>query len=472
MAFIFGGPGNDTLNGGAGNDTLNGFGGNDTINGKAGADRTNGGSGNDRIIDDDFVNFDIHNGGTGIDTIDYSNVTFSSGRVTINLNTETTSVSGGNTETIRNFENVEGSQGGETIIGTSGANRLDGNGGNDTINGGAGADRTFGGSGNDTIIDDDFVNFDIHNGGSGIDTIDYSNVTFGSGQVTINLATATTSVSGGNTETIRNFENVEGSQGGETIIGTSGANRLDGNGGNDTINGGAGADTIIGGIGNDTIIDDDFVNFDVHNGGSGIDTIDYSNVTFGSGFVTINLATSTTSVSGGNTETILRFENVEGSQGGETIIGTSGANRLDGNGGNDSITGAGGNDTLIGGLGSDTLNGTNSIVDGVGEIDILDPGDFGARDLVILGTSGSIYYNGAGLDYAVIDNFDRFNFAGETDSDKIQISGSLSNYTLTSFTGTISGVSITNGTRINLGAEIIAYVDSSGLLTAADFISV
>ncbi|NEQ11354.1 MAG: hypothetical protein F6K37_37325 [Moorea sp. SIO4E2] len=140
MVVRFGGPGNDTLNGGPGNDTLNGFGGNDTINGKGGADRTNGGSGNDRIIDDDLVNFDIHNGGTGIDTIDYSNVSFSSGRVTINLATETTSVSGGNTETIRNFENVEGSQGGETIIGTSGANRLDGNGGNDTINGGSGAD--------------------------------------------------------------------------------------------------------------------------------------------------------------------------------------------------------------------------------------------------------------------------------------------------------------------------------------------
>ncbi|WP_293028986.1 calcium-binding protein, partial [Moorena sp. SIO3I8] len=236
----------------------------------------------------------------------------------------------------------------------------------------------------------------IHNGGLGIDTIDYSNVTFGSG-VTINLATETTSVSGGNTETIRSFENVEGSQGGETIIGTSGANRLDGNGGNDTINGGFGNDILFGGTGNDSL-----------NGGSG----------------------------------------------------------------NDTLTGAGGNDTLVGGLGSDTLNGTNSILDGAGEIDILDPGDFGARDLIILGTSGSIYYNGAGLDYAVIDNFDRLDFFGETDSDKIQISGSLSNYSLSSFTGTISGVSITNGTRISLGAEDIAYVDSIGLLTSADFISV
>ncbi|NEQ61178.1 MAG: calcium-binding protein [Moorea sp. SIO4A1] len=320
------------------------------------------------------------------------------------------------------------------------------------LNGGSGVDTTNGGSGNDRIIDDDFVNFDIHNGGLGIDTIDYSNVTFGSG-VTINLATETTSVSGGNTETIRNFENVEGSQGGETIIGTSGANRLDGNGGNDTIQGQGGADTLIGGSGNDSLDSDtlgtvDLIG-DLLDGGAGNDTLQGE---------------------AGN-DTLL------GGSGNDSLTGDDstlnfGNDSLNGGSGNDTLTGAGGNDTLVGGLGSDTLNGTNSILDGAGEIDILDPGDFGARDLIILGTSGSIYYNGAGLDYAVIDNFDRFSFAGETDSDKIQISGSLSNYTLSSFTGTISDVSITNGTRINLGGEIIAYVDSSGLLTSADFISV
>ncbi|MBD2503726.1 M10 family metallopeptidase [Anabaena azotica] len=363
-----GGSGNDTIIGNIANNVLNGNGGNDTINGGAGADTTNGGSGNDRIIDDDAVSFDIHDGGDGIDTIDYSQITFASGVVTINLATSTTSVTGGNTETIRNFENVEGSQGGETIIGNSANNVLNGNGGNDiidggagndTINGGAGVDTTNGGLGNDRIIDDDAVSFDIHDGGDGTDTIDYSKVTFASGVVTINLATSTTSVTGGNTETIRNFENVEGSQGGETIIGNSANNILNGNGGDDTINAGAGVDTTNGGSGSDRIIDNDFVNFDIHDGGSGTDTIDYSQVTFGSGVVTINLATSTTSVAvtGGNTETIRNFENVEGSQGGETIIGSSGNNLLKGNGGNDLINGGAGNDTLIGGDGNDSLVG-------------------------------------------------------------------------------------------------------------------
>ncbi|NEO70202.1 calcium-binding protein [Moorena sp. SIO3H5] len=219
----------------------------------------------------------------------------------------------------------------------------------------------------------------------------------------------------------------------DKIYGNDGNDSLSGKGGNDYLSGGSGKDTLYGGSGKDTLY-----------GGSGKDTL-----------------------YGGSGNDFL-----SGGTGSDRMFGGSGKDTLYGGSGNDSLTGGGGNDTLVGGLGSDTLNGTNSILDGAGEIDILDPGDFGARDLIILGTSSSIYYNGAGLDYAVIDNFDRFSFAGETDSDKIQISGSLSNYTLSSFTDTISGVSITNGTRISLGAEIIAYVDSSGLLTSADFISV
>jgi Ca2+-binding RTX toxin-like protein len=122
------------------------------------------------------------------------------------------------------------------------------------LNGNTGIDRTFGGNGNDRIIDDDFVNFDIHNGGAGIDTIDYSPVIFGAGLVTINLTAGLTSVTGGNIETILNFENVEGSQGSETIIGSAASNLLDGNSGNDTIDGASGNDTIDGASGNDTLI--------------------------------------------------------------------------------------------------------------------------------------------------------------------------------------------------------------------------
>jgi serralysin len=175
------------------------------------------------------------------------------------------------------------------------------------------------------------------------------------------------------------------------------------------------------------------------------------------------------------------IENAIGGSGNDKIIGNSSNNYLEGGAGNDTLwgeagndtlTGVGGNDTLVGGSGSDTLNGTNSTLDGAGEIDIFNPGDYRASDLIILGTNDSIYYNSAGVDYAIIDNFDRLNLSNETDSDKLQIQGSLSNYTLNVFTGTVSDISMTDGTQISLGAEIIAYVDSSGLLTSADFISV
>ncbi|MFW9263807.1 calcium-binding protein [Nostoc sp. CALU 546] len=294
-----GGAGNDTLNGGAGNDSLDGGSGNDSLNGGVGDDIFKGSQGNDNI-----------NGGDGFDTADYSqlgqritlsgigtiekagglgqdqlfkvekiiananvaNNTIDASQslpgVSITVNLQNQSLTANNVPflgalpfTVVNFDNVIGTNANDSITGDNQNNQLSGGGGNDTINGGAGVDSTNGDSGNDRIIDTDFVTFDVHNGGTGVDTIDYSGVTFASG-VTINLATGLTSVLNGNTETILNFENVEGSQGGETIIGSSGNNVLNGNGGNDTISGGLGNDTINGGSGNDRLI-----------GGSGTDRL-------------------------------------------------------------------------------------------------------------------------------------------------------------------------------------------------------
>jgi Ca2+-binding RTX toxin-like protein len=114
--------------------------------------------------------------------------------------------------------------------------------GNDILTPGAGSDDVDGGTGNDTVFDDDFVNFDVHRGGLGVDAIDYSRVAFSNGLVTINLAAGLAAVTGGNTEQILGFVNVFGSGGGETIIGTTGANRIWGLAGADLLRGGAGAD--------------------------------------------------------------------------------------------------------------------------------------------------------------------------------------------------------------------------------------
>ncbi len=446
---------NDTLNGGAGNDTLNGGAGNDSLDGGSGNDSLNGGAGND-IFKGSQGNDNI-NGGDGFDTADYSqlgqSITLSGigtiqkagglgqdqlfkvekiiananvanntidasqslAGVSITVNLQNQSLTANNVPflgalpfTVVNFDNVIGTNANDSITGDNQNNQLSGGGGNDTINGGTGVDSTNGGSGNDRIIDTDFVTFDVHNGGAGVDTIDYSGVSFGSG-VTINLATGLTSVLNGNTETILNFENVEGSQGGETIIGSSGNNVLNGNGGNDTINGGAGVDSTNGGSGNDRIIDADFVTFDVHNGGTGVDTIDYSGVSFGSG-VTINLATGLTSVLNGNTETILNFENAEGSQGGETIIGSSGNNVLNGNGGSDTINGGSGNDTINGGSGNDAIvggSGTDRLTGGLGNNifdfnSLFDSQPGLARD-VITDFAGNGIFAGDQIDLSTID---------------------------------------------------------------------
>lgn len=325
------------------------------------------------------------------------------------------------------IENANGGSGNDTIEGNSANNVLRGNDGNDRLLGQGGADTLIGGSGNDSLNSDTLGAVDSIgdrlDGGDGNDTL-------------------------------------QGEAGNDTLLGGIGDDQLTGddssvNFGNDSLSGGTGNDTIDGGSGNDTI--DGGSGLDVMDGGVGIDTLD---VTFWNGAYELNMNTGVTNFAG---ETAVNFENVNTGSGNDNIIGTAGNNVIN--------TGAG-NDTLMGGSGSDTLNGTNSTVDGLGEIDIFDPGDFGSSDLMILGTNGSIYYNGSGVDYAVIDNFDRLDLIGETDSDNIQIDGLLSDYTLGLFTGTVAGISITNGTRISIGAEDIAYVDSSGLLTAADFIFV
>ena len=201
-----------------------------------------------------------------------------------------------NNDTRSLIENAIGGSGNDSILGNQANNVLTGNAGNDTLNGGAGADTTNGGDGNDRIVDTDFVNFDVHNGGAGVDWIDYSGVTFSSGVVTINLATALVSVTAGNTETISNFENVDGSQGGETIIGNGAGNILYGNGGNDTIVAGGGEDTVRGGLGND-VLQGGFVTDYVY-GEDGNDTIQvlagefYDNVDGGAGTDTLDHSAS------------------------------------------------------------------------------------------------------------------------------------------------------------------------------------
>jgi len=173
---LVGNGGNDSLVGGAGNDVLNGNDGADSLFGQDGADSLTGGAGND------FVQGGLGNdtlaGGSGTDVLDYTDHTAAQG-VTLNLDGLTTSGMTGEADALSvDFESVNGSQGNDSIVGTSGNDVINGQagldtvrglGGNDKIYGGAGADSLDGGDGNDSIYTN--AGNDVLVGGAGHDLL-------------------------------------------------------------------------------------------------------------------------------------------------------------------------------------------------------------------------------------------------------------------------------------------------------------
>ena len=113
---------------------------------------------------------------------------------------------------------INGTAGGETLIGTGSDDTISGLDGNDTLRGGGG----------DDILD----------GGDGIDTADYTDATSG---VSAQLNDAI-NTSGGDvgSDTLLNIENLTGSDFNDLLIGSDGANVLTGGLGADTFYKGAG----------------------------------------------------------------------------------------------------------------------------------------------------------------------------------------------------------------------------------------
>lgn len=345
-----GGAGNDTINGGGGNDKLFGDDGNDVIIGGAGNDTIDGGAGDD-VLSDDAVGPDANpstplnygsgndsffggegndtligglgddtlDGGDGNDTASYRTAT---GGVTVNLLNSTSSGAAGN-DTLRNIENLRGSEFDDTLTGDMNANSIDGGAGNDTL---------IGGLGNDTL-----------NGGAGIDLVDYSTRST-SLNINLNNALNNAIVSPDEVDTLIGIENIRGGSGNDTIFGDGNDNLIEGGNGNDALSGGGGNDTLIGGAGNDTL-----------DGGDGNDTLDYSTRTVG---VVASLAGGTVVIAGAANETdyISNFEIVVGGSGNDSISGDTLNNTLLGGAGNDTISGGFGNDSLDGGTGVNTVD--------------------------------------------------------------------------------------------------------------------
>jgi len=171
------------------------------------------------------------------------------------------------------------------------------------------------------------------NGGAGVDTYQFSgNATAPynrGGFINLTTGQATTY---GETDTLSNFENVNGSAYSDFITG---------NAGNNDINSGAGTDVIFATQGIDT-----------YDGGAG----EFDSVNFeGQPGATANLATGAYSFDANNFGTMINMEHLTGGSGNDSLTGNAALNKIDGGAGNDIIAGGLGNDQMWAGAGSDRL---------------------------------------------------------------------------------------------------------------------
>ncbi len=313
-----------------------------------------GGTGNDTVSVGEFsTNLTLDGKGGTANTLDYSTLSLATSvSVTLNGANITSVVLAGNasaTDTVVNFENVYGGAGADTLIGDQSDNLFRGYGGQDSIDG------------------------VLNTNGSNHNTADYSYVTTSDGlTVSLNLSTAATAtVNADDTDTLRNIQNIIGTQNDDCIAGDTADNSLSGGAGNDTLSGGGGNDTLDGGfvggvIGHEvnavdfTYIDKNQTSsFHTHSigalndlqwtatlssGGDNVLMSNFNSIILGHGYNTVNLASITHAVT------------IDGSRGQADSIATgAGADSLLGGSGNDLFSGGAGNDTMDGGGGSNNI---------------------------------------------------------------------------------------------------------------------
>ena len=304
----------DVLTGDGGANRLLGAGGNDTLDGGAGADWLEGGAGADALT-----------GGAGEDTVSYAG----SAAVTVSLSSGLAQGGDADGDTFSGVEHLEGSAHADDLGGDNSDNRLYGLGGDDRLIGLGGNDVLVGGAGADELI-----------GGPDEDTASYAG---SPAAVMVNLLAGTALGGDAEGDTFSGVEHLEGSAYGDTLTGGRGANRLFGLGGNDELRGEGGSDVLEGGAGADVL-----------DGGAGIDRVSYAG---SPAAVMVDLLTGTVSGGDAQGDTIIGFEQAEGSAHGDVLAGDNGSYRLYGLGGDDQLLGRGGNDVLEGGAGADRLEG-------------------------------------------------------------------------------------------------------------------
>ncbi len=321
----------DVLYGNHSANRLDGWVGNDRLEGRGGADIMTGGDGNDVIYAGG--DGDLLSGGHGIDLLSY--VTRSAG-VVVNLRTgagggsdrigdfDETDTFHQNTAPLSGFENLDGSNFGDSLTGDDGGNVIRGLDGSDAIYGGDGNDTLIGGAGADQMT-----------GGAGVDWADYSTAFAG---VIANLATGGT---GGEAagDAYSGIENLRGSDL---------ADQLTGDGLDNVIDPGLslfGTDTVNGGVGNDTL----YLNYMRGDYGDGV-AGGFTNWAAGSGsFVRPSGATTLDAVNFTSIERLVAIGTIRD----DVINAAAGDDVLHGLAGNDTLRGGTGNDSIYGGDGDD-----------------------------------------------------------------------------------------------------------------------
>ncbi len=234
----------------------------------------------------------------------------------------------------------------------------------DTLFGDSLRDTLLGNGGNDLLIPGgahDFVD-----GGAGLDTVSYADATQ---TVVVDLPFDIALGAEIGTDTVIGIENVITGNGNDAVAADGATNVLDGGAGIDTVSYYAAAGPVIidlaAGVGVDPTSVDVLLNFENANGSGFNDAISATaatNVLNGLGGnntvsyylaaqgVSINLATGVGN-DGTSTDTLLNFQNANGSAHSDVLVGNDAANILNGLGSADSSTGNGGNDTFVLGAG-------------------------------------------------------------------------------------------------------------------------
>ncbi|MFE1597361.1 calcium-binding protein [Methylobacterium sp. ID0610] len=382
MAIVTGGAGNDTLTGTSGADQVRGLAGDDTLNGGAGDDTLIGGAGRDRLV-----------GGAGRDTASYATATAA---VTLDLKTghHTGDAAG---DTFEGIEAILGSSFNDRFVSGAEAVTLNGGSGVDTVDystsgaavsvnltigtgaggdaqgdGYAGIERVIGSAFGDLLGSASLGHGLVGGAGNDVYVVGHQSITI-------------TEAAGEGDDEIRTalaaysmarFAHVE-----RLTFTGAGAATLTGNAGDNTITGGAGNDTLIGGAGADRLL-----------GGAGIDTASYATATAA---VRIDLRTGihTGDAAGDSFESIEAFT---GSNFNDTFVGTAGTDLFNGGAGIDTIDYSRSAGAVTVDLTAGTGSGGDAERDVLSSVERVVGSAFG--DLLGSGTAGHILAGGRGND--------------------------------------------------------------------------